>query len=165
MTFQFRASSKNFYKIIKSSNRHFKTDQNSNHYLPRQYFAHGEDVTRNSDGEKQIGFSVTTFGYCNQPQKISPSPCDRNRVFELIDTGKMTLVLSEKKIKHVSQRCQVIFTQPKALVLNLKINWPFVINRLGHFISMNPSFNISNRSKYSLCRKGGPTVAIWHWVI
>ena len=66
----------------------------------------------------------------------------------VIDTSKMTLVLSEKKIKYVSQRRQVIFTQPNAFVLNLKINWPFVINRLIHFISKNPSFNIFNRSKY-----------------
>ena len=88
MTFQFRASSKNFYKIIKTSNRHFKTDQNSNHYLPRQYVVHGEDVTRNSDGERHIDFSVTTFGYCDQPQKISPSPSDTNRVFELSNRYK-----------------------------------------------------------------------------
>ena len=37
----------------------------------------------------------------------------------VIDTGKMTLTLSEKKLKHVSQRCQEIFAQPKTSVLNL----------------------------------------------
>ena len=37
----------------------------------------------------------------------------------VIDTEKMTLTLSEKKLKYVSQRCQEIFAQPKISVLNL----------------------------------------------
>ena len=35
------------------------------------------------------------------------------------DTEKMTFVLSEEKLKHVSQQCQEIFKQPKTSVLNL----------------------------------------------
>ena len=36
-----------------------------------------------------------------------------------IDTKKITFTLSEKKLKHVSQKCQEIFKQPKTSVLNL----------------------------------------------
>ena len=75
-----RVSSKNFYKIIKSPNWSLETGQHSNHYLPRRYVANGEDVTRNSHGKKHIDFSIATFGFCDQAQKISPAPCETNRV-------------------------------------------------------------------------------------
>ena len=107
-----RASSKNFYKIVKSSNRPLETGQYSNHYLPRQNVANGEDVTRNTHGERHIDFSITTFGLCYQPPKASPSPWETNRVFGLSNRYmEMNLALPEKK--HVSQQCQEIFTQPK----------------------------------------------------
>ena len=52
--------------------------QHSNHYLSRRYVANGNDVTRNSQGDRHIDFSITTIGFCDQPQKISPSPCETN---------------------------------------------------------------------------------------
>ena len=72
-----RASSKNFDKVIKSSNRPFDRDQYSIHYLPRRYVANEEDVTSNSHVKRQIDFSITTFWFCDKPQKISPSPCEK----------------------------------------------------------------------------------------
>lgn len=61
----------------------------------------------------------------------------------IIDTEKMTLALSDKKIKHVSQRCQEIFTQRKTFSLKShKINWSAVIN----FTSTN-KVSISSKKK------------------
>ena len=77
------ASSKNFCKVIKSSNHPLETGKHSNHYLPRWYVATGEDVIRNSHGKRHIDFSITTFRFCDQPQKISPSSCETNRVYGL----------------------------------------------------------------------------------
>ena len=57
----------------------------------------------------------------------------------VIDTKKMTLALSEKKLKHMSQQCQEFFMQPKSY----KVNWPVAIN----------CFEIFNRSKYLPYRK------------
>ena len=42
-----------------------------------------EDVTRNSHNKRHIDFS--TFGFCDQPQKISPVPCQTNRAPGLIN--------------------------------------------------------------------------------
>ena len=42
-------------------------------------------------------FCITTFGFCDQPQKISPSSCETNRVSELSNSYReLTLALSEK---------------------------------------------------------------------
>ena len=71
-----QVSSKNFYRIIKSSNRRLETGQHSNHCLPKRYVVNGEDVTKNVHGERHIDFSITTFWFCDQLQKISPSPCE-----------------------------------------------------------------------------------------
>ena len=49
-------------------------NSHSNHYLS-PYVVNGEDVTRNSHGKRHIDFSIATFGFCDQPQKISPAPC------------------------------------------------------------------------------------------
>ena len=64
-----RASSKNFYKIIKSPNCLLETGQHSNHYLSRRYVANGEDVIKNSHGKTHVDFSIAIFGFCDQPQK------------------------------------------------------------------------------------------------
>ena len=68
-TFWALVSSNNFHKIIKISNHPLEAGQHLNAYLPRQYVANGEDVTRDSQGERHIDFSITTFGFCDQPQK------------------------------------------------------------------------------------------------
>ena len=70
----------NFCKIINSPNCPLETCQHSNHYLSRRYVANGEDVTRNSHGKRHIDFSIAIFGFCDQPQKISPAHCETNRV-------------------------------------------------------------------------------------
>ena len=54
---------------------------------------------------RDADFSIATFGFCDQPQKISPAPCETNRVSGL-STEKMTFALSEGKLEHVSQQCQ-----------------------------------------------------------
>ena len=115
-----RASSKNFYKIIKSPYCLLETGQHSNHYLSRRYVASGEDATRNSHGQRHIDFSIAIFGFCDQPQKISPAHCETNRVSGLSNRYRENDFCSfRKKLKHVSQQCQEIFKQPKTSVLNL----------------------------------------------
>ena len=83
-----RVSSKKFYKIIKSPNCPLETGQYSNHYLPRRYVAKWEDVTRNSRGKRHIDFSIATFGFYDQLQKITPAPCETNRVSGLSNRYK-----------------------------------------------------------------------------
>ena len=64
---------------FKSPNFPLDTGQHSNHYFS-PYVVNGEDVTRNSHGKRHIDFSIATFGFSDQPQKISPAPCETNRV-------------------------------------------------------------------------------------
>ena len=75
-----RASSKNFYKTIKSPNCPHEKGQHSNIIYVDDNV---EDVTRNSHNKRHIDFS--TFGFCDQPQKISPVPCQTNRAPGLIN--------------------------------------------------------------------------------
>ena len=63
----FWTMAKNFCKVIKSSHHPLETGQHSNHYLPRPYVANGEDVTRNSHGERDIDICIITFGFFDQP--------------------------------------------------------------------------------------------------
>ena len=107
----------------------------TNQYLPRWYVANGEDVTRNCHGERHIDFSITTFGFCDQPEQICPSPCETNQSFTLWNKSVLHPVkqigltnrytendfgsFRKKKSKHVSQQCQEIFSQPKTSVLNV----------------------------------------------
>ena len=74
-----RVSSKNFYKIIKSLIYRLETGQHLNHHLSRRYVANWEDLTRNFHGKIYIDFSIATFRLCDQPQKISPAPCETNK--------------------------------------------------------------------------------------
>ena len=73
-------SAPRIFTIIKSFNRPLQTRQHSNLYLPRRYVANVVDVTRNSHCKRHIDFSITTFGFCDQPQKITSSSCETNRV-------------------------------------------------------------------------------------
>ena len=64
-------------------------------------------------GRKNLGFVINL-------KKSVLHPVKQIELLGLvIDTEKMTLTLSEKKLKYVSQRCQEIFAQPKTSVLNL----------------------------------------------
>ena len=110
-------SSNNFHKIIKISNHPLEASQHLNVYLPRQYVANGEDITRDSHGERHTDFSITTFGFCDQPQKKVLHSVKQNRVSGL--RQRRRLWLFHEKNKDVSQQCQETFTQPKTSVLNL----------------------------------------------
>ena len=75
-------------------------DQHSNHYLSSQYITNGEDVTRNSHGKSHIDFSIATFGFCDQPQKVIPAPYETNRVSGLSNKCRQNDLCSFKgKIK------------------------------------------------------------------
>ena len=103
-TFWIGASYKNFYKIIKSDNCPLETGQHFNHDLPRRYVANGEAITRNSHGKRHIDFSNATFGFCDQPQKISPAPSKTNRISGLSNRYRENNFCSfRKELKHVSQ--------------------------------------------------------------
>ena len=109
-----------FTILIKVPIATLEAGQHSNHYLPRQYVANGEDVTRTSHGKWHIDFSTATFGFCDKPKKSTMHPVKQIEFLCLVtDTEKMTFALSEKKLKHASQQCQEIFKQPKTSVLNL----------------------------------------------
>ena len=69
-----------------------------------------------------------------------------------IDTVEVTLAPSEKKIKHVSQKCQEILTQPKTSILNL--TKPAVISCPSHFTSTNPVGISSTGTNVSSTEKG-----------
>ena len=117
-----------------------ETGQHSNHYLPRRCVANGEDVTRNSHGKKHIDFSITTFGFCDQPQKISPAPCETNGVSGLGNRYRENDFCSfREKIKTCVSTMSGDFQATKNFSLKShKVNWPIVINCLGHFTSSNP---------------------------
>ena len=88
-----------------SKNTHFTEHLRATASIPRRYITNGEDVTITSRGERHIDISITTFGFCDQPQKISPSSCDTSKVSVLNDNFRENeLALSEKKVKHVSHR-------------------------------------------------------------
>ena len=63
--------------------------------------ANGEDVTRNSHGERHIDISITTFwGFVINLKKSVLHPVKQIEFLGLvIDTKKMTFALSEKKLK------------------------------------------------------------------
>ena len=132
-------SSKNFYKIAKSSIWPLEMGQNSNHDLPRRYVANGEDVTRNSHGKRHIDSCIAIFGFCDQPQKISPAPCETDRVSGLSNRYRENDIYSfRKKIK----TCISIMSGEFQAIRNFslkshKIIWAVVINCPDHFTSLN----------------------------
>ena len=152
-----RASSKNFCKIIKSPNCPLDTGQHLNHYLPRRYVANGEDVTRNSHGNRHIDFSIATFGVYDQPQKISPAPCETNRVPGLSNRYRENDFCSlREKIKTCASTMSGDFQATKNFSLKShKINWAVIINCPGRFTRSNPvsisstGANISSSEKRS----------------
>ena len=144
-----QVSSKNFYKIIKSPNCSLKMGQHSNHYLPRRYVANDEDVTRNSHGNRLIDFYIATFGFCDQPQKISPAHCETNGVSGIDNRYRENDFCSfREKNKHLSQQCQEIFKQPITSVLNLTKLISLLLSTVRPFYQLESSFDIFNRSKY-----------------
>ena len=153
-----RASS-NFHKIIKSPNCPLETGQHSNHYLPRRNVANGEDVTRNSHGKRHIDFSVATFGFCDEPQKISPAPCETNRVSGLINRYRENDFHSfREKIKTCVSTMSGDFQATKNIILKShRINWPVILNCPGHFASSNPNLISSTGANISSTEKKCPT--------
>ena len=90
-------------------------------------------------------------------------PDEQIEFLSLINTEIMILALSEKQLKHESQLCQEISTQPKTSVLKNahKVNWLTVINSPGHFTSTDlvlissTGTNISSTEKRTLnCSNG-----------
>ena len=151
-----RESSNNFYKITKSSNCPLETGQRSNHYLLRRYVANGEDVTRNSHGERHIDFSITTFGFCDQTQKISPSPCEANKVSGLSNEYRENDFRSfREKIKACVSTMSGDFHATKNFSLKShKNNCPDVIDCPGHFACTNSVSIGSTGANISSTEKG-----------
>ena len=94
-----------FTKLLKVTiARPLETGQHFNHDLPRRYVANGEAITRNSHGKRHIDFSNATFGFCDQPQKISPAPSKTNRISGLSNGYRENnFCFFRKELKHVSQ--------------------------------------------------------------
>ena len=135
-----RTSSNNFYRIIKSLSCSLETGQHSNNYLPRRYVANGEDVTRYSHGKRHVDFSIATFRFCDQPQKVSSAPCETNRVSGLGNRYRENEFRSfREKIKACVSTMSGDFQATKNFSLNShKVNWPVIINCPGHFTSSSP---------------------------
>ena len=84
------ANSKNFYKIIKSSNRTFETGQHSNHYLHRRYVANGRTLQVNLE----LSAISSNHNFCRVPSKQVESQsrlriqkCNRLARFETLSAG------------------------------------------------------------------------------
>ena len=82
------------------------------------------------------------------------------------DAVKMTFALSDKKLKHVSQQCQEIFTQPKTSVLNLTKLIGLLSSTVQVFLPARIQFRhlLQEQKKGSnllqLYRKRGPIVVM-----
>ena len=111
-----------------------------NNYLPGRYVANGEDVTRNSHGDRHIDFSIATFGFCDQPQKISPSPCETNGVSGLSDKCRDNVFSSfrEKNKACASAISGGCYATTNFSFESHKVNWLVTINFPSHFTSTNP---------------------------
>ena len=138
-----------------------ETGQHSNHYLRRRYVANEEDVTRNSHGKRRIDFSIATFGFCDQPQKISHAPCETNRVSGLSNRyGENDFCSFREKIKECVSTMSEDFQATKNFSLKShKANWPVVINCPGHFTNLNPVSICSAGANIGSTKKG-PTVVM-----
>ena len=103
--------------------------------------------------ERHVHFSIATFGFGDQPQKINqgPSHCKTNRVSKLTNIQRKNYV--RKKLKYVSQQYQAIFTQPKAFKFH-SVNWSFAINRPCHFTCTYPLSVSSTGANISSTEKG-----------
>ena len=97
---------------------------------------------------RDIDFSNTAFGFCDQPQKTSPSPCETNRVSGLSNSYReMTLALSKKKLKHRSQQCQDIFMQTKTSALNLTKLIDLLLSTMQSFLPARIQFRYLQQEK------------------
>ena len=114
--------------------------QNSNHDLPRRYVANGEDVTKNSHGKRHIDSCIAIFGFCDQPQKISPAPCETNKVSGLSNRYRENdfYSLSEKIKTCISTMSGEFQTIRNFSLKSQKVTWPVAINCPDHFTSSNP---------------------------
>ena len=151
-----RASSKNFYKIIKSSNDPLETGQHLNHYLPRRYLANGEEILVARD---PLIFLLQHLGFVINLKKSFPHPVKQIEFLGL-ETEKMTLTPSEKKLKHVSQQRQVIFTQPKTSVLNLKKVIGLLSSTVQVILPTPIQFRYLQQEQILALHKKGPTVVM-----
>ena len=141
------ASSKNDYKIIKSFDCTLEIGQHSNHCLHRQCIANGKGITRNSHSERHVDFSIATFGFCDQSQKIRFLPCETNKVSGLNNSYRENDFGSfREKIKACVSTMSRDFQATKNLsIKSRKVSWPAVIKL---FYQRESSFDISNRNKY-----------------
>ena len=76
------------------------------------------------------------------------------------NTEKMTLTLSEKKLKYVSQQCQVIFTQPKTSALNLKKVIGLLSSTVQVILPTQIQFRYLQQEHILGLHKKGPTVVM-----
>ena len=82
----------------------------------------------------------------------------------IIDTKKITLALSVKKLKHVSQQCQEIFTQPKTSILNPKKLTSMLSWTVQVLLPAQIQFqDLQQKQILTLLRNGSysPTVVMW----
>ena len=130
-------SSKSFYKIIKSPNCSLDTGQ----YIRIIIYLVDtlEDITKNSHGKRHNDFSIATFRFCDQPQKISPALCKINGVSGLCNRYRENDFFSfREKIKTCVLTMSADFQATKNFSLKShKVSWPVVINCLGHFTNSN----------------------------
>ena len=160
--FRTRASSKNFHKIVKSSNRPLEMGRHLNYYLPTRYVANGEDVTRNSHGKKHIDFTITTFRFCNQPQNSVLHPLKQIEFLGLVIDAEKDFGSFREKIALTCMCFNDVIRFSRNQNFSLKshkVNWPVVINCPGHFTSTNSVLISSTGANIS------PTVIMWHWTI
>ena len=97
---------------------------------------------------RDIDFSIATFGLCDQPQKISPAPCETNIVSGLSNRYRENYFFYFRgKIKTCVSTMPAYFKTTKNFSLKShRVNWPDELSR--PFYQLEFSFNIVNRRKY-----------------
>ena len=101
---------------------------------------------------RDTDFSIATFGFCDQPQKISPASYETNRV-----SGEKMTCFFREKIKTCFKMSGDFQATKNFSLKSHKVNW-HVINCPGHFNSSNPvsislkGANISSKEKRVLQR-------------
>ena len=149
-----RASSKNFDKVIKSSNRPLDRDQHSIHYIPRRYVANGEDVTVILMARDKFIFLLQHFGFVINLKKSVLHPVKKNCVSGLNNRYRKNEFGSFREKKCVVTLSGDFHTAKNFSLKSDEDNWPVVVNCPDHFTSTIPVSISSTGANIRSCDTG-----------
>ena len=149
-----RASSKNFDKVNKSSNRPLDRDQHSIHYIPRRYVANEEDVTVILMSSDKFIFLLQHFGFVINLKKSVLHPVKKNSVSGLNNRYRKNESGSFREKKCVWTLSGDFHTAKNFSLKSDEDNWPVVINCPDHFTSTIPVSISSTGANIRSCDTG-----------